>query len=208
MARVKICGIRSWEEARAAVDAGAWALGFVFAPSRRQVSVAEAAAITSRLPRGVQRVGVFVDAPAALVREAVARARLTLVQLHGKEAPSDCLGYPVPVIKAFRVGKGFCAGQVAPYRTWAVLFDSFDARAAGGTGTTFDWERLDSVPRPARLILAGGLDPGNVAAAIAKVAPYAVDVSSGVEKDGRKDRRLMEQFVAAAGGRSGGHVSG
>jgi phosphoribosylanthranilate isomerase len=198
--RVKICGITNREDALAAVEAGAHALGFVFAPSPRQVSPERAAEILAALPPFVQTVGVFV---AGDVQAILDRCPLDAVQFHGEEPP-EALARVTGVrrIKAFRVAEG---PDLEPLATYQEVVDAFllDARVpglAGGTGQTFPWHLAQEARRYGRpIILAGGLTPDNVAAAIAIGNPDAVDVSSRVETaPGRKDPNLVRRFVAAA----------
>jgi phosphoribosylanthranilate isomerase len=202
MTRVKICGVTNLEDAAAAVEAGADYLGFNFyARSPRHVSPAAARAIIERLPRGVECVGVFVNERGPEEVERIAgEAGVAAAQLHGDETPEFCSRLRgLQIIKALRVGAGYSAERAALYRTDAVLLDAFAADAFGGTGRTFDWS-LAKATREAvpKLFLAGGLTPENVAGAIRAVAPYAVDVCSGVESSpGRKDSRLMRCFVEA-----------
>lgn len=200
--RVKICGIKSLAEARLAVEAGASALGFVFAPSPRQVTPEEAAAICRELPPFVARVGVFVNEDPARV-EAVARAcGLDAVQLHGEEPPEECrFGPGLRVIKALRVGEQEPEALLAEAQRYAVDAILLDAKVPGrygGAGKTFNWRIAAGFRRcwPGPLILAGGLNSGNVLEAIRIVRPYAVDVSSGVERHGRKDPALIKEFMS------------
>ncbi|NLU49701.1 MAG: phosphoribosylanthranilate isomerase [Syntrophomonadaceae bacterium] len=198
MTRVKICGIRSEEEARWAVAAGAWAVGLVFAPSPRQVTVEQAASFVRQLPPQVYKVGVFVDASRKEVSDVVKHTGINMLQFHGRETPEYCEGWHLPVIKSFRVKDADSLAGVEEYRVYAWHFDAYREGYWGGTGTTFDWHCLQALKPGARVILAGGLQPGNVAWAVHVVRPYAVDVSSGVERAGRKDRKLIEQFIANA----------
>ena len=200
--RIKICGLTRPEDAAAAVAAGADALGVVLAPSKRRVTLDQAAAVFAEVPPLVARIGVFVDAHADEVWEACARLSLTAVQFHGDETPETCDAAPVPVIKALRVGPGFDPAQVDDYRgtVAALLLDTLvPGGEQGGTGVAFDWHAVASrLPRWAPVLLAGGLGPDNVAEAIGALRPFAVDVSSGVEiAPGVKDHRLIERFVAA-----------
>lgn len=202
MTRVKVCGITSLEDARAALEAGADMLGFNFyARSPRCVSPAEARGIVESLPRRVSCIGVFVNEPSPAEVERIAReAGLHAVQLHGDETPEFCRGLRgLTIIKALRVGADYDAESAAAYDADAVLLDAYVAGERGGTGHTFDWTLAsltrDRVPR---LFLAGGLNPDNVASAVAAVRPYAVDVCSGVETaPGRKSSELMRRFVQA-----------
>lgn len=199
--RIKICGLTRAEDAAAAVAAGADALGVVLAPSKRQVTLDQAAAVFADVPPFVARVGVFVDAHADDVWEAVARLGLTAVQFHGDEAPETCEAAPVPVIKALAVGSEFDPSSVDRYRgsVAAVLLDTYSAVARGGTGETFGWDAVaGALPADIPIVLAGGLAPGNVADAIGTLRPYAVDVSSGVESaPGIKRHDAIESFCAA-----------
>ena len=189
--RVKICGITSRKDALAAVECGADALGFVFAPSPRQITADQAGEIIAALPPLVMSVGVFVDAPEHQVREIAQRCRLDVLQFHGDESPAYCHDFDRRVIKAFRVRDESVADQAAGYDVDARLFD---ASTGGGTGRTFDWDLIREIG--GYIILAGGLTPENVIEAIRRVRPYAIDVSSGVEDEpGRKNRRLMEAFI-------------
>ncbi|MBE0477086.1 MAG: phosphoribosylanthranilate isomerase [Coriobacteriia bacterium] len=199
--RVKICGLTDPADAAAAVRAGADAVGVVLADGPRRLTLDAAERVLAEVPPMVARVGVFVDAPEALVAEAVRRLGLTAVQFHGAEPPEACASCVAPVIKAFRVREGFSAHGIDPYRrsAAAVLLDTFVEGVAGGTGRTFPWERFrDSLPEGLPVIVAGGLDPVNVGSAVRALRPYAVDVSSGVEElPGAKDHVKVEAFVAA-----------
>jgi phosphoribosylanthranilate isomerase len=200
--RVKICGITNREDALTAVEAGAHALGFVFAPSPRQVTPEQAAAIIAALPPFVQTVGVFVDAE---VRSVLSRCRLDAVQFHGQESPDEMAGITgVRRIKACRVATSADLESLAAYSDAADAF-LLDARVsgiAGGTGQSFPWPLAREARRFGHpIILAGGLTPENVATAIEAGRPEAVDVSTGVEvSPGRKDRDRVRRFVAAAMG--------
>lgn len=199
--RIKICGLTRAEDAAAAVAAGADALGVVLAPSKRQVTLEQAAAVLDTAPPLVARIGVFVDASADEVWEAVARLGLTAVQFHGDEAPETCAMAPVPVIKAIRVGPEFDPASVDRYggTVSALLLDTLTAGARGGTGIAFDWyDVAGRLPAWAPIVVAGGLGPLNVAEAVRALRPFAVDVSSGVEASpGIKDHALIDSFVAA-----------
>jgi phosphoribosylanthranilate isomerase len=202
---VKICGIRSLEDARLAVEAGADAVGFVFWPmSPRRVEAEAAAAIGRDLPPFILRVGVFVDASLDEMARVADRVSLDLLQLHGDERPEALAGAPRRVLKAVRVGKGFAAQDALRYVGHAagVLVDTRlagETALPGGTGVPFDWTLVrDLRDRVPFLMLAGGLSPDNVAEAIRAVRPHAVDVSSGVEAmPGRKDPAKVRAFVDA-----------
>jgi phosphoribosylanthranilate isomerase len=200
---VKICGITNLEDALAAVEAGADALGFNFyRRSPRYVAPEEAREIAARLPQSVMRVGVFVNGgePEEVARMAD-EAGMTAVQLHGDEPPEYCRALQGRfVIKAVRASADFEPESVLEYEADAILLDAFSDRECGGTGLVIDWavaRRVrDLVPR---LFLAGGLGPENVAAAVGAVGPYAVDACSRLESvPGRKDPARVRAFVAAA----------
>jgi phosphoribosylanthranilate isomerase len=199
--RVKICGITDLSDALAASEAGADALGFMFyEPSPRCLSFEAAAAITRQLPPFIAKVGVFVDPALDFVNEAVVQCGLDAVQLHGSETPDFCERVHRPVIKAFRVDTPASLDRVRDYQTAAWLLDSFVPGKLGGTGVQFNWKlavRAKAWGRP--ILLAGGLTPENIAAAVEEVRPYGVDVSSGVERaPGKKDSEKMRAFIAAA----------
>ena len=199
--RVKICGITRPEDGLAAAALGADAIGLVFyPPSRRAVEPAMAAAIVTTLPPFVSAIGLFVDADPDQVRAVLAEVPLTALQFHGDESPEYCIGFDRPYIKAVPMGAGADVGEYAErfHTASALLLDSHGGSKTGGSGQSFDWQAVPPVcPRP--LILAGGLNPENVAEAIDRVGPYAVDVSSGVEtmQKGIKDPTLMAAFMNA-----------
>lgn len=196
--RIKFCGITNRDDALAASALGVDALGFVFhPPSPRYIEPDEAAAICAALPPFVTRVGLFVNAEAATIARTIDACDLDLVQFHGDETPADCARAPRPWLRALRVRasadieRGFSDYAAAA----ALLLDAYNPRVYGGSGETFDWSRVPAV-RPLPVILAGGLTPYNVAEAITRVSPYAVDVSGGIERDkGIKDHVKMKQFV-------------
>jgi phosphoribosylanthranilate isomerase len=183
---VKICGITCAEDALLATALGADALGFVFAPSRRQVSESVVRDIVGQLPHDVMTVGVFRNMGKARLVETVNRIGLKAAQLHGQESPSTCqwVAERVPLlIRALPAGADL------------LLLDS----AAPGSGAVFDWALAEGAPANRRTLLAGGLTPDNVGSAIEQVDPYGVDVSTGVESDpGRKDPRLLRAFMLNA----------
>ena len=198
---VKICGITSVEDASVAVEAGADALGFIFyRKSPRYVSPDAAAEIIRQLPAAVSKIGVFVDESPELVNKIVAQAGLTRVQLHGSEPMETCSSIGVPVIKAFRIKDQGSLTELSGYPVSALLLDSYVAGQPGGTGEKFNWDLAVQAKRfGLPIFLAGGLTAENVADAVAKVAPYAVDVSSGVEATpGRKDHALVREFIRRA----------
>jgi len=199
--KVKICGITSLADGRAAAEAGADALGFMFyEPSPRYVSLEAAAAISRQLPPSLLRVGVFVDAPADLVFRAIGQCRLNLLQFHGGEPPAYCLQFGLRSMKAFRLESVVSLQRLADYPTDAWLLDAAAPGKLGGTGQTFNWDLARAAQQLGRpVFLAGGLTPENVAEAVRRVRPYAVDVSTGVESaPGRKDPAKVRAFVQAA----------
>jgi phosphoribosylanthranilate isomerase len=198
--RSKICGITRIEDALAAAQAGADAIGLVFyAKSPRAVTVAQAQAIIAALPPFVTTVGLFVDATHRELSDILAAVPLDLLQFHGDESAEFCGRYGRPYLKALRVKPGDdVAAAMAHYPDAAgILLDTYVAGVPGGTGEAFDWSL---VPRDSArpIILAGGLDAASVAAAIAQVRPYGVDVSGGVElSKGIKDAEKIRAFVRA-----------
>lgn len=199
--KVKICGITNPDDARCAVDSGADALGFVFhEPSPRFIALAAAADIAQKLPLHVVRVGVFVDAPEETVLRAIAGCGLNLLQFHGHEPPEYCLQFGLMSMKAFRIRDETSLQELPTYPTDAWLLDSYVADKPGGTGEKFNWELAREAQKLGRpVFLAGGLTPDNVAEAIRLVHPYAVDVSTGVERSpGRKDHDKVRAFIRAA----------
>ncbi len=200
MIRVKICGITNAADALAAVEAGANLLGFNFyAKSPRHISEAEAAKIRPQLPKKVEAVGIFVNAPAADVAALCKSLRLDAAQLHGDESPQTVaeVSRSVPVWKAFRVEPDFPLKTLDEFpEAFAFLFDAAHTGQYGGTGRTTDWDVARRAAIGRRIILAGGLTVENVAAAVRIVRPYAVDVASGVEsKPGKKDHGRMREFI-------------
>jgi phosphoribosylanthranilate isomerase len=201
MVHVKICGITTVEDARAAVEAGADALGFVFyPPSPRYVTPEQAAQMIRTLPPFVTTVGLFVDMTLDAINEMAARCGLDRIQLHGHETPAFCRQVTRPVIKAFRIKNAESLTSVPDYKVSAYLLDAYvEGALPGGTGASFSWELAARAKPHGPVILDGGLTPENIAAAIAQIRPYGVDVSTGVERaPGIKDRRKMRQFIARA----------
>lgn len=195
---VKICGMTRVEDALAAAHAGAHAIGVIFAPaSARLVSVETAARIVQALPPFVTPVALFVDQDPAHIRQVMTRVRPHVLQFHGDEAPDFCRSFGLPYLKAVRVRAGVDLLQYARLYGDAkgLLLDAFVEGNHGGTGAVFDWSLI---PRefPLPLVLAGGLDPGNVGEAVRRVRPWAVDVSSGVEASkGIKDAAKVAAFI-------------
>jgi phosphoribosylanthranilate isomerase len=199
--RVKICGIRTEAEALMAAEAGADAIGMIFAPARRQIDEAQAKRIAAALPPFVAKVGVFVNEPLDHVRALVDTVRLDAVQLHGDETPEDCATvreWGVAVIRAIQVAGPLDAAALRTLPVHALLLDTYRPGVRGGTGETFDWSHAVPVARVMPVILSGGLRPEFVADGVKMVRPYGVDVSSGVETDGRKDAVKIQAFVLAA----------
>ncbi len=199
--RIKVCGLTRPEDALAAEAAGADALGVIFAAgSRRRVDVAQARRVLAPVGPFVARVGVFVDASVAEVLEAVRGARLSAVQLHGGEDAATVaeLARHVPVVRAVRWRPGFDPADHAEAPIAALLVDGPEP----GSGLVFDWgAAAASLARGPRWVLAGGLTPDNVAAAVARLKPHGVDVASGVESaPGVKDHARLRAFVAAVQG--------
>jgi len=209
--RVKICGITRLPDLHAACEAGADALGFVFyEKSPRRVTIATAAALVRELPPFVQSVGLFVNAEPAFIEAVLNAVPLDLLQFHGDETPADCLRFGRPYIKAVRINRDTdllkCAADFDTAR--GLLLDAWVPRVPGGTGERFDWRLIPpDLPKP--VILSGGLTPDNVAEAVQRVRPWAVDVSSGVEATvllngaavaakGIKDAHKIAQFIAKA----------
>nr|WP_275951034.1 phosphoribosylanthranilate isomerase [Desulfuromonas sp. AOP6] len=200
IARVKICGITSGEDAQVAVRCGADALGFVFYPgSPRCVRPQDVKRIVAGLPPFVTTVGLFVNEEPGRVAKILDMCGLDVAQLHGDEAPATCALPPYRVIKAFRVQDQSSLSILPAYDVSAFLLDSYVAGSYGGTGQRFNWDIAAEAASRYPVILAGGLTPENVAAAVERVRPYAVDVSSGVEcSPGRKDPDKVAAFVRSA----------
>lgn len=198
MTRVKICGIKSMEAAHAAVEAGAHALGFVFAPSSRRINPELAREIILTLPPFVSKVGVFVNEPRYSVEELGVFCKLDVLQFHGDESPEYCRRWSYQTLKAFAVGTDWDPAVLEQYtEVNSFLLDTKVAGKQGGTGQTFDWTRaIEAKACGKPLILAGGINPQNVRQAISQVHPYAVDVSSGVELNGEKDPELIRQLMS------------
>ena len=200
MVRVKICGITNSDDARHAADCGADALGFVFyAGSPRCVTPEQARELVAGLPPFVTRVGLFVNEDPGRIRAIIASCGLDAVQLHGDEPPAACVLPPCRVIKGVRPRHAADLAALAAYPVAALLVDAAVPGQFGGTGQRADWELAARLAARQRVILAGGLTPANVAAAVRQVRPYAVDVASGVESaPGRKDPDLVAQFIRMA----------
>ncbi|MGF3103264.1 phosphoribosylanthranilate isomerase [Rossellomorea sp. DUT-2] len=198
MTKVKVCGIRRQEEALWALEAGADAIGFVFADSKRQIDVESAALISASLPSNVLKIGVFVNEAKEKMEEISRTVNLDYVQLHGDESVQFCNSLNLPFIKAISIKEKEDLDGIEFFGGEMILVDSGKGPHRGGNGTTFNWDYVDELNIPQQLILAGGLNLDNVRKAITKVRPYMVDVSSGVETDGKKDRRKIESFIQEA----------
>jgi phosphoribosylanthranilate isomerase len=196
--KLKICGITSLVDARAAIDCGADFLGFnFFRPSPRFIEPTAARAILGQLPGGVETVGIFVnEARPEDVVGVMSASGVRFAQLHGEEDPAYCAAVgPERVIKALRITDDFDPRRVLRYPSTAILLDTYDAKLYGGTGRTTNWDVARMAARMARVFLAGGLSAENVAAAIRAVEPFAIDLNSGVESaPGRKDPGKLESL--------------
>ena len=188
MTKVKICGLSTKGAVETAVSAGADYIGFVFAPSKRQVTVEQAIELAKFIPSHIQKVGVFVSPSRAELLEAVDKVGLDLVQVHGQVADDLFEDLPCASIQAVQVdGDGHVPNSQADY----LLFDA----PVAGSGQTFDWGQLDTTELAQPFFIAGGLNEDNVARAIQHFYPFVVDVSSGVETDGQKDHEKIRRFI-------------
>lgn len=204
MTRVKICGLSRTEHVKAAVDAGADAIGFVFAPSSREVTIEQAQLLASTIPNSVWKIGVFVDAMKEQLQKTFKEVPLDYIQYHGDESPEFIREVGLPSIKALSIASEEDVKRAATYDVDYYLFDTPGVEYKGGSGKTFDWSLLENagVTRQ-QMILAGGLHAGNVQQAIEQVHPFMVDVSSGVEINKQKDSERIQTFIQLAKGRSG-----
>ena len=188
MTKVKICGLSTKEAVETAVSAGADYIGFVFAPSKRQVTLEQAAEMAKLIPANVKKVGVFVSPNRKELLEAIEKVGLDLVQIHGQAADDLFENLPCASIQAVQVdGDGHVPNSQADY----LLFDA----PVAGSGQTFDWDQLDMTELAQPFFIAGGLNEDNVARAIQYFSPFAVDVSSGVETNGQKDHEKIRRFI-------------
>ena len=188
MTKVKICGLSTKEAVKTAVSAGADYIGFVFAPSKRQVTVEQAIELVKFIPSHIQTVGVFVSPSRAELLEAVDKVGLDFVQVHGQVVDKLFENLPCGSIQAVQVDEG---GHVPNSQADYLLFDA----PVAGSGQTFDWGQLDTTELAQPFFIAGGLNEDNVARAIQYFSPFAVDVSSGVETDGQKDHEKIRRFI-------------
>lgn len=199
--RVKICGVTTVEDAVAAAEAGADAVGLVlYKESPRCISADQAQAIIRELPPFVTTVGLFVNQPTHWVRVMADRCGVDTLQFQGDETPEYCDAFGLRAIKAIRVQDAASLDRMREYRVRAFVLDAYREGEYGGTGQTFDWNLAVAAKAHGRIILAGGLTPENVAEAIRRVRPFAVDVSSGIEGPvkGIKDHGKIRAFIQAA----------
>jgi len=200
MVKVKICGMTNLKDTLKAHELGADFVGFIFFEnSPRKIDLERARNITADLPKDLKKVGLFLNQDPDTVRSIAERCRLDILQLHGDEDPAYCrrLGGDFKIIKSFKVKDPSSVKAVDGYRDVDYyLFDTYVSGVPGGTGKCFDWDILGGKVFKKPVFLAGGLTPENVAAAIKKAAPYAVDVASGVEKvPGKKDYKRLKEFI-------------
>ena len=188
MTKVKICGLSTPEAVQTAVEAGADYIGFVFAPSKRQVTLEQARQLATGIPKEVQKVGVFVSPQKEEVEEACRVVGLDLIQVHGPMDETILLEFPLQTIRAVQMGKDRALPETGDDY---LLFDA----PVAGSGQTFDWQELEIQKVTKPFFIAGGLTANNVADAILFFHPYAVDVSSGVETNGKKDQEKIKRFI-------------
>ncbi|MGR5995148.1 phosphoribosylanthranilate isomerase [Bacillus cereus] len=198
--KVKICGITDMETAKSACEYGADALGFVFAESKRKITPKRAKEIIQELPANVLKIGVFVNESVEVIQKIADECGLTHVQLHGDEDNYQIRRLNIPSIKSLGVTSESDMKNAQGYETDYILFDSPKEKFHGGNGKTFSWELLGHMPKELRkkTILAGGLNALNIEEAIRTVRPYMVDVSDGVETEGKKDVEKIKQFIIKA----------
>ncbi|GKV68508.1 N-(5'-phosphoribosyl)anthranilate isomerase [Sporosarcina sp. NCCP-2716] len=195
MTKVKICGLSEAVHVKAAVDAGADAIGFVFAPSARRITPEKAAELAADIPASVLKIGVFADAPPAEIRRIAETVPLDMIQYHGDETDEEIRAIGLPAMKSFSIRTVTDLEPAAGFAAWP-LFDAPGIDHRGGSGRTFDWQLLEEAGFAGRpFVLAGGLDEGNVSEAIRRLRPMMVDVSSGVERNKRKDEQLIRAFI-------------
>lgn len=199
MTIVKVCGLMEVEHAKAAVAAGVDWIGFVFAPSKREITVEQAQLLAQHIPSHVKKIGVFVDAAPHFIKDVYEKVQLDYIQYHGDETNSFIAQIGLPAIKAFAIRSYEDVKEALDYDVDYFLFDAPGLDFRGGSGHTFDWSLLQNF-QPKKFLLAGGLHPENVRMAIETVQPFGVDVSSGVEIDGRKDSVIIQRFIQKAKG--------
>lgn len=201
MTLVKICGLKEHEHVEAAVLAGADFIGLMFAPSKRQITVEQALELVKFVPETVKKVGVFVNEAPEIIQQIAAQVGLDYVQYHGDETPEQIAEIGLPAIKAISIRSAEDVKKAATYDVAYYLFDAPGTDFRGGSGHTFNWTLLEEANIPCeKIILAGGLTSKNISQAIKTVQPFAVDVSSGVERDSMKDSTLIKQFIHTAKG--------
>jgi phosphoribosylanthranilate isomerase len=204
MVFTKVCGITNPGDARVAADAGADAIGLIFAESPRKLTLKEARKVSVGLPENILKVGVFVDAEPGEVLEIAREVGLDLAQLHGDETPETVAAIRnagLPVMKALRVRNMEALGALERYEADLFMLDAWSARARGGTGETFDWGLAKSVKGRGNIVVSGGLTPENVREAVEFFEPYGVDASSSLEeRPGKKSGERVRRFVRAAKG--------
>ncbi|MED3476641.1 phosphoribosylanthranilate isomerase [Bacillus thuringiensis] len=198
--KVKICGITDVETAKSACEYGADALGFVFAESKRKITPKRAKEIIQELPANVLKIGIFVNESVEVIQKIADECGLTHVQLHGDEDNHQIRRLNIPSIKSLGVTSESDMKNAQGYEADYILFDSPKEKFHGGNGKTFSWELLGHMPKELRkkTILAGGLNALNIEEAIRTVRPYMIDVSSGVEIEGKKDVEKIKQFIIKA----------
>lgn len=198
MTKVKICGLMEKEHVEVAVQAGADAIGFVFAPSKRKITIDKARELAKGIPPEVWKIGVFVNATKEELLTAFQEVPLDFIQYHGQETPEFVRTNNIPSIKALSVHNEADVIQAKQYDTDFYLFDAPGTDYQGGSGEVFDWKLMEGNDIPTeKIILAGGLNPNNVKVAIEQIKPFMVDVSSGVERNGTKDIKLIQAFIRA-----------
>lgn len=199
--KVKICGLTEEENVISAVESGADAIGFVFAKSKRQISIEKAIELAKNIPDHVLKIGVFVDAPSEYIQQAFKEVPLDFVQFHGNESNEEIKNIGFPSIKACSVKSEEDIKKALTFDTDFLLLDAPGIQFAGGSGTTFNWDLLNNpLLKDRKVILAGGLNASNVNNAIDIAHPYMLDVSSGVENNGKKDNLLIHHFIETVKG--------
>ncbi|MBC1383400.1 phosphoribosylanthranilate isomerase [Listeria innocua] len=198
---VKICGLKKSVDVNAAVENGADMIGFVFAKSKRQVTIEQAHQLAKNIPSNIKKVGVFVNPTEEELTAAIKGVPLDIVQLHGQEPTEQADRTDAEVIKAFPVKEGKLPHNINDYSKAYILLDAPAEEYEGGSGKTFDWDKINSdLLIKNKLIIAGGLNAENVKEAINRFEPYAVDISSGVETNGEKDPEKIKIFIKTAKG--------
>lgn len=195
MTKIKICGITNLDDALKATEFGADALGFIFAKSQRQITPLEVKKIVINLPPFIVKVGVFVNYPLEEVKKIEQECKLDILQFHGDESPDYCNNFEM-VIKTFQIKDANSVKKLTKYKVCAYLLDTYLPYKRGGTGKTFNWQIAKLAKKYGRIILSGGLKLENILEALKQVKPYAIDVSSGIEKlPGKKDWFKMKEFI-------------